>query len=103
MTANRIALVELSTLMISANQLEFQSRTGGGTQCDNILAALQSRRGQWVPMTDLWRASGAFAVHSRIADLRKRGHAIEHRNEHHEGVVHSFYRLNLGAEETHAA
>ncbi len=80
---------------MNATQMEFQRRNGGASQCDRILAALEQARGEWVAMTDLWRVSGAFAVHSRVADLRKRGQAIEHKNERQaDGVVHSFYRLN---------
>ena len=88
---------------MNTTQLEFQARGGGLSQCDKILAVLQDYRGEWVPLPRLHQASGSYVVHSRIADLRKRGHAIDHRNEHREGVVHSFYRLNLGAEETHVA
>jgi Helix-turn-helix domain len=73
----------------------FQAEAAGGgrSQAARILAELEARRGHWVPMPELWRVSGAMAVHSRIAELRGRGHAIEHRNEHQDGVVKSFYRL----------
>jgi hypothetical protein len=76
-------------------QLEFNTTGRGASQCDRILSALTRQAGQWVAMTDLWHASGAFAVHSRIADLRKRGNTIEHRNETQpDRTIHSFYRLN---------
>ena len=75
-------------------QSEFSLRGNGISQCDCILDRLRSDRGEWVPMPELYRVSGAFAVHSRIADLRKRGLTIEHRNERGEaGQVHSYYRL----------
>ena len=71
--------------------------TGLGTShCARILTALESQRGQWVPMPSLSQAGnpGGFCmVHSRVADLRKRGHVIAHRNEHRPGCVASFYRL----------
>lgn len=47
------------------------------TQADKILERLQRTPGEWVPMPELWEVSGAFAVHSRISELRARGHAIE--------------------------
>lgn len=87
---------------MNLTQLEFKASGTGTSQCDKILAELERRAGAWVPMTTLWKASGAFAVHSRICDLRKRGHVIKHRNEHKDGVVHSFYKLNLGADEAAA-
>lgn len=60
------------------NQVEFtrHRKLRPGSQASKILALLLDRRGQWVPMPDLWRVSGAFAVHSRVADLRKAGHHI---------------------------
>ncbi len=79
---------------MNTTQIEFKAAGTGTTQCDKILGALMDRRGEWVAMPDLWRASGAFAVHSRIADLRARGHSIDQRGENVEGVRHSFYRLN---------
>ena len=78
-------------------QLEFTSAKA--TQSDRILLMLQSRRGEWVDMPCLARVGadndhGFCMVHSRVADLRKRGHTIEHRNERVGGRCHSFYRLN---------
>jgi hypothetical protein len=65
----------------------------GITQCEAILRALQAREGEWVPMPILARYAGAYAVHSRIADLRRRGHRIEHKNEHAGRRIYSFYRI----------
>ena len=68
--------------------------TGAGlSQCDRILAELESNRGHWVAMPDLARIAGGFAVHSRIADLRKRGHRISHMNNKRGRKVWSYYRL----------
>ncbi len=44
-------------------------------------------------MPRLVAVSGAYAVHSRVSDLRARGHVIAHRNVHRKGQVHSFYML----------
>lgn len=84
-------------------QTEYQAEVAAGsaihrkiTQRELVLRRLQERAGEWVPMPDLVRASGAYAVHSRIADLRNPkwgGHQIEHRNEWRDGVCCSEYRL----------
>jgi hypothetical protein len=65
----------------------------GLSQCDIILARLVSTPGQWVPMPALCRLSGSFNIHSRIADLRRRGHRIDHQNRQTGRKIHSFYRL----------
>lgn len=49
------------------------------TQCDRILAVLSEHHGEWVEMPALAAASGAYAVHSRVSDLRADGHVIETR------------------------
>lgn len=65
----------------------------GRSQAEKILAELRRNAGHWVAMTDLWQVSGAFAVHSRCAQLRREGHMIDNRSERKGGKVHSFYRL----------
>lgn len=65
----------------------------GSSQCACILAALEATPGEWVTLTRLHAVSGSMAVHSRINDLRQKGHAIEHRNQRVKRMVHSFYRL----------
>lgn len=52
-------------------------RTEGESQCAAILKELQANANSWVSMPRLYQCSGAFAVHSRIADLRKLGHDIK--------------------------
>lgn len=42
--------------------------------CERVLNVLRAARGQWV--RDLYRITRAM-VHSRVADLRRRGHDIE--------------------------
>ena len=69
------------------------SETAGQSQCDRILAALQQHPGEWIGMPTLCHLSGSYNVHSRIAELRARGHTIEHKNERRDGLLLSFYRL----------
>jgi hypothetical protein len=68
--------------------------TAGTSQCDLILAALLMQPGQWLPMTYLGRVAGCWAVHSRISDLRRRGHVIDQRNERAGRKILSSYRIN---------
>lgn len=78
-------------------QTEHAATGAGLSQCDAILAMLKHKVGQWVPMPDLASVAGAYAVHSRIAELRKRGHRIDSRQERMPGTrrVWSYYRLVL--------
>lgn len=69
------------------------SQQAGLSQCDLVLACLHGHGGDWVPMPLLARHSGAYAVHSRIADLRKRGYQIDHRNLRNGRRILSQYRL----------
>lgn len=74
----------------------------GTSQADRVLERLRRAGGEWMGLPELERASGSHVVHSRIADLRKRGHRIEHKNEFRaEGgrrVCHSRYRLTRDAD-----
>ena len=74
-------------------QATFKSERGGESQCSAILHCLELHRGKWVPLPELVRVSGAYAVHSRISDLRDAGHHIVHRNERSGRTVKSFYLL----------
>lgn len=71
------------------------STHAGESQCAQILAMLQERRGAWVSVLQLASLSGSLAVHSRITDLRKRGHAIEQQSHRSGRKIHSEYRLPL--------
>jgi len=62
------------------------------TQNEKILQVLEGQRGRWVPMPELASAAGAYAVHSRISDLRRDGNVIETRIEGN-CPKRSFYRL----------
>lgn len=70
------------------------SESAGMSQCDAILLGLTARAGEWVPMPLLARLAGAYAVHSRVADLRRRGYQIDQRNLRHCRKVLSQYRLS---------
>lgn len=74
-------------------QSEHAATGAGLSQCARILAALEYERGQWVPMPDLARIAGGYAVHSRIAELRARGHRIEAMQDRRGRKVWSYYRL----------
>lgn len=74
-------------------QREHVESGAGTTQCGAILARLEAAGGDWVPMPELAQASGAFAVHSRVAELRSWGHVIEQRSQRDGRKVWSFYRL----------
>lgn len=69
------------------------SATAGTSQCACILAALEANPGAWVSLVRLHAVSGSMAVHSRIPELRSRGHRIEHKNERVKKMIHSFYLL----------
>lgn len=62
------------------------------TQNALILRELVRQHGRWVPMPELAAAAGAYAVHSRVSDLRAQGNEIEVKIE---GTRprRSFYRL----------
>jgi biotin operon repressor len=63
------------------------------SQSSVILQILTTLRGRWVSMPDLAFASGGYAVHSRISELRRRGHVIENQVEQRGGKRVSRYRL----------
>ena len=68
-------------------------QTTGTSQSDRIHRRLRESSGEWVDLPELVKCSGAYAVHSRVSDLRKRGVHVEHRNIRHGKTVMSFYRL----------
>lgn len=59
------------------------------SDCDLVLTVLQAAHGDWVP--DLYRLH--VMVHSRVAELRRRGYLIECRRF---GVKDYRYRLVAG-------
>lgn len=78
---------------MNATQLEFAEKVQGRTQTEQLRALFLARPGQWLGMTELGAAIGAWAVHSRVADCRRRfAMTIENRSELQDGKRHSFYR-----------
>lgn len=68
------------------------------SQTTRILSHLLRRRNVWCAMYELARVgsgskNGFCMVHSRIADLRKRGYSITNKIEVLNRVQCSFYRL----------
>lgn len=80
---------KLPTSMITTHTLP----TAGASQCDIILCELKRHANQWVPMPHLASVSGSLNIHSRIADLAKRGHRIENNQVTKGRKRHSFYRI----------
>lgn len=68
------------------------------TQAQKVLARLKAADGGWVSMPALVEASGAYAIHSRVSELRSYGHEIENHVLRFDGLALSFYRLNGEAE-----
>lgn len=81
------------------NQQLYQATGSGLSQSDRIFDALLRASTDlavadgWVTLPQLVAISGGYAVHSRVADLRKRGYDIEQTSVRRAGKVHSFYRL----------
>lgn len=76
---------------MSVTQLEFS--TEGRTQTEKLRALFLASPGQWLSMIWLGRIIGAWAVHSRVADCRRRFQMnIENRKELKDGKSNSFYR-----------
>lgn len=48
-------------------------------QCSLVLAYLLRFKNKWIPMPELAKISGSLNVHSRIAEVRRRGHTILNR------------------------
>lgn len=64
------------------------------SQATKILQRLTATANTFVGMPELAHFSGAYAVHSRIAELRKRGHVIQNRTQKaKDGTRMSWYRL----------
>lgn len=74
-------------------QLTFAIAGAGSSQTGLVLQRLQERAGQWVPMPELVEFCGGYAVHSRIADLRKLGYAIDNLVDRSSKPYRSYYRI----------
>ena len=70
-------------LQLTEQQL-YRTQVAGRSQADRILQRLIAAQGAWVPMPELAHVGAGgpdrfCMVHSRAADLRKRGYIIEQR------------------------
>lgn len=78
---------------MTQTELQFRSAGGGGSQNQRLREYFLQRPKVWHAMPELGTAIGAWAVHSRVADLRtKFKMTIEQRQERVDGKTHSFYR-----------
>ena len=75
-------------------ELAFRSTGGGMTQNEKLRRIFKAQPGVWHSMTRLGELIRAWAVHSRVADLRKLGMRIESRSVRDTitGQRHSYYR-----------
>lgn len=81
---------------MSIQEQSYRDRHGGLSQCKAILLELVANAGHWVSRPRLARVSGAAAVNSRIAELRRRGHRITNESTlPHNGKVKSRYKLEV--------
>ena len=58
--------------MISQTEQDYRASGGGKTQTDMLYDILTRSPGEWFSMPLLAERIGAYAVHSRIADVRRR-------------------------------
>jgi hypothetical protein len=63
-----------------------------GTQRDRLLAFLEARRGQWIPLPEIL-GLGIAQYNARIFELRGKGHDIRMRDEWKGRMRHTWYRL----------
>jgi hypothetical protein len=80
------------------NQQQFQRIKAGKSQNERVLLCLQEHANQWVAMPLLARIGsgkpkGFCMVHSRVADLRKRGYVIQQSDKREGHQIHSAYKL----------
>jgi hypothetical protein len=79
---------------VGMEQETFELSARGMSQTDKLIDRLQTDLGTWVSLPTLVGYTGAYAVHSRVSDARKRGCVIEQKTVRQEdGSNHSFYRL----------
>ena len=63
------------------------------SQNDLVERRLQETPDQWVEMPELCKVSGSYNIHTRISELRKRGHQISNKQETVNGQRYSYYKL----------
>ena len=75
-------------------QLQFEIDRPAKSQSSAVLKYLTACKGEWIEMPTLVGYSGAYAVHSRVSDLRREGHSITNMVDRSTKPYKSFYRLN---------
>lgn len=66
---------------------QFRASGGGRSQNEKLAQLFQARPNEWLSMTELGKAIGAWAVHSRVSFLRrKHGMNIESNVVREEGT-----------------
>jgi hypothetical protein len=66
---------------MTTTQLEFEAAAGGTTQNAQLMRIFVANPNEWLSMTFLVQSIHAYAVHSRVADLRKLGMNIENESK----------------------
>jgi len=60
-------------------EIQFRAACAGGTQNERLASLFRAAPHRWLAMPELAAGIGAYAVHSRVADLRRRGMCIANR------------------------
>jgi hypothetical protein len=80
------------------NQSTYTAQESGKSQNQLVLEMLVIAGGEWVSLPDLMRHSGSANIHSRVADLRKRGHNVQWKRTQVGRRIHSWYRMGTDAD-----
>ena len=75
------------------DQSTYTAQDCGKSQNQLVLEMLVLAGGEWVSLPDLMRHSGSANVHSRVADLRRRGHDVQWKRTQVGRRIHSWYRM----------
>lgn len=68
--------------MVNQIEIDFREAAGGQSQAEKLRELFLARPGEWLSMVELGQAIGAWAVHSRVADCRRRWNMrIENKTE----------------------
>lgn len=66
---------------MTQTELPFHATKNGQSQAAKLERIFRDNPNRWLSMTELGQQIGAWAVHSRVADLRRRGMTIENRTK----------------------
>lgn len=84
---------------MTQTEIDFRSTQGGHSQTEKLREMFLAQPGEWRSMTELGKAIGAWAVHSRVADCRRKfGMNIENKTvmDRDSGQRFSYYRYLPG-------